>query len=178
MIIAVLTLIVAGAMVWQFRHERPRPIAQKAGDKDGAPTSKTTAAQLSIRDLSGAEINSANYKGKVVLVDFWATWCVPCEAEIPHLVEWQKQYEGDGLQVVGLSMDDTVSPVRNYAAKHSMQYPIAMADDKTIAAFGGVLGLPVNILIGRDGKVIAKHVGVTDIAALQKEVEQALATKP
>ena len=59
-----------------------------------------------------------------------------------------------------------------------MQYPIAMADDKTIAAFGGVLGLPVNILIGRDGKVIAKHVGVTDTAALQKEVEQALATKP
>jgi cytochrome c biogenesis protein CcmG/thiol:disulfide interchange protein DsbE len=172
LILAALTLLIAGALVWQFRHEKPRPNAQKTGDKDGAPT-----AHFSLRGLDGTEINSANYKGKVVLVDFWATWCVPCEAEIPQFVDWQKRYAGDGLQVVGFSMDDTISPVKAYAVKHSIQYPIAMADDKTIAAFGGVLGLPVNILIGRDGRVLTKHVGVTDIAGLQKEVEQALATK-
>src|SRR3569833_1919807 len=118
-------------------------------------TATGAVPEFNLTGIHGESVDSSKYRGKVVLVDFWATWCVPCEAEIPHLVEWQKQYEGDGLLVVGLSMDDTVSPVRNYAAKHSMQYPIAMADDKTIAAFGGVLGLPVNILIGRDGKVCA-----------------------
>jgi thiol-disulfide isomerase/thioredoxin len=170
LIVAVLTLVVAGALVWQFRHE---------AHHGGAPTSrnKGVAPKFSLKGLNGAEIDSANYQGKVVLVDFWATWCVPCEAEIPRLVEWQKQHATDGLQVVGVSMDDTEGPVRNYVAKHAMEYPVAMADEKTIAAFGGVLGLPVNVLIGRDGKVIAKHVGVTDIAVLQKEVEQALAAK-
>jgi hypothetical protein len=74
-------------------------------------------------------------------------------------------------------MDDTASPVKTYAEKHKIDYPVAMADDKTIATFGGVLGLPANILIGRDGKQIAKHVGVTDINLLQKEVERALAAK-
>ena len=162
-ILAVLTLVVAGAMIWQFRHKSEKP--------------RSSNPEFSLKDLNGAAVDSANYKGKVVLVDFWATWCVPCREEIPHFVEWQKQYGEQGLQVVGLSMDDTMSPVRTYVAEHAMQYPVAMADDKTIAAFGGVLGLPVNVLIGRDGKVITKHAGVTDIAALQKEVEQALAAK-
>lgn len=170
LIIAALTLIVAGALIWQFRHESGRGSSAGKSGRSAAP-------EFALKDLNGAPLDSANYKGKVLLVDFWATWCAPCEAEIPHLMEWQKQYAGEGLQVVGLSMDDTAGPVRTYVAKQNMQYPVALADDKTVAAFGGVLGLPANILIGRDGKVITKHVGVTDISVLQKEVEQALAAK-
>lgn len=155
--------------MWQFRHGNPHPNSPKS---DGAAT-----AAFSFKDLKGNTVDSASLRGKVVLVDFWATWCVPCESEIPHLVEWQQKYGAQGLQVVGLSMDDTAGPVQPYLAKHNVQYPVAMADDKTIAAFGGVLGLPVNVIVGRDGKVLAKHAGVTDIAVLQKEVEQALAAQ-
>jgi cytochrome c biogenesis protein CcmG, thiol:disulfide interchange protein DsbE len=156
---------VAGALYW---IDRP-PAIKTPGNAQGP--------QFSVTDLNGNVVSSQSLRGKIVLVDFWATWCVPCESEIPHLVEWQKQHAADGLQVVGISMDDTSAPVKAYVAKHGMPYPVAMADDRTIAAFGGVLGLPANILIARDGHVIAKHVGVTDINQLQKEVEQALAAK-
>ena len=165
-VVAAIVLIAAGALMWQFRHGHP---PQKGGSPD--------ALQFSFKDLNGNTINSASLRGKVVLVDFWATWCVPCESEIPHLVEWQQKYGARGLQVVGLSMDDTPGPVQPYMAKHGVQYPVAMADDKTVAAFGGILGLPVNVIVGRDGKVVTKHAGVTDIAVLQKEVEQALAAQ-
>jgi thiol-disulfide isomerase/thioredoxin len=164
-VILMAVLGVAGALYWQNNHSK-MPGSQTPG-----------APQFAVSDLNGQTVDSANLRGKVVLVDFWATWCVPCESEIPHLVEWQSKYAAQGLQVVGLSMDDTASPVKTYAEKHKIDYPVAMADEKTIATFGGVLGLPANILIGRDGKQIAKHVGVTDINLLQKEVERALAAK-
>lgn len=168
-VLLVVILLSMGAVIfWQNRHSHPaaKPIVADA-----------PAPQFAVTDLNGKPIDSQSFHGKVVLVDFWATWCVPCEAEIPHLVDWQNKYANEGLQVVGLSMDDTSNPVKAYVAKHNMQYPVAMADEKSIAAFGGVLGLPANIVITRDGKILAKHVGVTDINVLQTEVEQALAAK-
>ncbi len=170
MIVGLLLVIAAGA-IWKFRKNRAGTGVVRVG------YSAAAAPEFTVNDLKGQPIDSKALRGKVVLVDFWATWCVPCESEIPHLVDWQKKYDAQGLQVVGLSMDDTVSPVKIYVEKHKMEYPVAMADEKTIAAFGGVLGLPVNIVIGRDGKQIVKHVGVTDINVLEQEVQRALAEK-
>jgi thiol-disulfide isomerase/thioredoxin len=167
-VIVGLLLVIAGGAIWKFRKNRVGT---------GVVRISYRASEFAVHDLKGQPVGSKTLRGKVVLVDFWATWCVPCESEIPHLAEWQKKYDAQGLQVVGLSMDDTVSPVKTYVEKHKMEYPVAMADEKTIAAFGGVLGLPVNIVIGRDGKQIAKHVGVTDINVLEQEVQRALAEK-
>jgi peroxiredoxin len=169
-VLVAVALFVAGAIFWQNRRSHSVPSAPPL-------TANASAPHFSLPALDGQSIDSASFKGKVVLVDFWATWCVPCQSEIPHFIDWQSRHSADGLQVVGISMDDTVSPVKTYVQEHKVNYPIAMADEKTIAAFGGVLGLPANILIGRDGKLIIKHVGVTDISVLQREVEQALATK-
>ncbi|ABF42927.1 Thioredoxin-like protein [Candidatus Koribacter versatilis Ellin345] len=169
-ILVVIVFAVAGVIFWQNRGSKSAAPGQPAA-------SKTTGPQFTVTDLNGKTIDSASLRGKVVLVDFWATWCVPCEGEIPHLIEWQDKHANDGFQVVGLSMDDTAGPVKTYVEKKKMQYPVAMADDKTIAAFGGVLGLPVNFIIGRDGRLIARHAGVTDINVLQQEVERALAEK-
>jgi len=168
-IILTAVLVLAGVIYWQNRG-KPVPTGKSVVTNAPAP-------QFTVTDLNGKTVDSASLHGKVVLVDFWATWCVPCEAEIPHLVEWQQKFASDGFQVVGLSMDDTAGPVKSYVQKKSMQYPVAMADDKTIAAFGGVLGLPANFVIGRDGRLIARHSGVTDINTLQQEVEKALAEK-
>lgn len=170
LVIVAVVILIGGVIFWQNRHSHGVPAARPL-------TTNALAPQFSVTGLNGQLIDSSAFHGKVVLVDFWATWCVPCEGEIPHLVEWQNQHAADGLQVVGLSMDDSASPVKSYVEQHKMTYPIAMADEKTIATFGGVLGLPANILIGRDGKLIAKHVGITDINRLQQEVERALAAK-
>ena len=170
-VIVGLLVLIAGGAIWKYRKNRVGTGVVRIG------FSGAVAPEFTVNELKGHSLDSRSLRGKVVLVDFWATWCVPCEEEIPHLVEWQKKYDAQGLQVVGLSMDDTVSPVKTYVEKHKMEYPVAMADDKTIAGFGGVLGLPVNIVIGRDGKQIAKHVGVTDINLLEQEVQRALAEK-
>ena len=165
-LVAAALFVLVVILAWEVRH-RPAPISH---------SSKATVpvAQFSLTDLDGKPIDSNQLKGKVVLVDFWATWCVPCASEIPQFVEWQNAYGAQGLQIVGLSMDDTASPVRAYVQQKKISYPVAMADEKTIAAFGGVLGLPANILLDRQGKVIVKHVGVADIHVLQREVEDAL----
>ena len=173
-IIIAIVVLLAGVIYWQDRPQKAKN--QKAEFSADKPlTAGDPAPAFNLTDLNNQPVDASNYHGKVLLVDFWATWCVPCEAEIPHLVEWQEQHAKDGLQVIGLSMDDTAGPVKSYVEKKKMQYPVAMADEKTIAQFGGVLGLPANFVIGRDGKVIARHVGVTDINVLKKEVETALA---
>ena len=132
--ILILAVLIIGGIFWYSRH-RAASVARPAAKSTAAPA-------FSITDLNGQTIDSAKLRGKVVLVDFWATWCTPCEAEIPHLSDWQKQYAEQGLQVLGISMDDTLPPVKAYVQQRNVSYPIAMANEKTIAAFGGVLGLP------------------------------------
>ncbi len=160
-------MLVVGGIFWRLREKDKVSPGTHSSVRPSAP-------HFVVTDLQGQPIDSAKLQGKVVLIDFWATWCVPCESEIPHFIDWQNRYAGDGFQVVGFSMDDTVAPVKSYVEKHKVNYPIAMADEKTIAAFGGVLGLPVNILVNRDGSLVAKHLGVTDINMLEREVRSAL----
>jgi peroxiredoxin len=166
----IIVVAVVGVMVRQNRRSRAVPASTGVVANSAAP-------QFSLRDVHGQPVDSSKLRGKVVLVDFWAMWCPPCEEEIPQFAEWQNKYGGQGLQIVGISMDDSASPVKKYAEKRNIPYPIAMADEKTIAAFGGVLGLPANMIIGRDGRLIAKHVGVSDMNALEQEIRQALETR-
>jgi len=132
------------------------------------------APDFTLTDISGHPLQLADYKGKVVLLDFWATWCAPCRSEIPKFVEWQKQYGPEGLQVIGISMDDSDKPVPGFVQQFGIDYPIALGDAKLADQYGGVLGLPVTFVIGRDGQIHHKHVGLTDMALLEGEVKQLL----
>jgi peroxiredoxin len=132
------------------------------------------APEFSLPGLTGQTIDLSAYRGKIVLLDFWATWCEPCREEIPHFVELQIKYRDQGLQIIGVSMDDEPEPVREYNQRFNMNYPVAMGDAKTGELYGGVLGLPIAFLIGRDGRIEAKHIGATDISVFEQEIKALL----
>jgi len=133
------------------------------------------ALQVQLTDLGGQKLDLASYKGEVVLVDFWATWCDPCRAEIPHFVQLQDKYRNQGFRIVGISMDDGPRPVREFYGQYRMNYPVAMGNAKIAERFGGVLGLPVSFLIGRDGRIYARHVGETETNVFETEIKELLA---
>ena len=128
------------------------------------------APDLSVIDLNGDALHTSTYKGKVVLVNFWAAWCTPCAEEVPQFIALQKKYHDQGLQVIGFSVEDDAAELRDFYRKHQMNYPVVPSDLKIADGFGGVLGLPTTFLIGKDNLIHAKHNGATDFSALEQEV--------
>jgi thiol-disulfide isomerase/thioredoxin len=119
-------------------------------------------------------VHLASYRGRVVLLNFWATWCAPCQLEMPVFADWQRRY-GPGLQVVGISMDDDAAPVRNLIARMKVNYPVAMGDATLGERYGGVLGLPLTYLIDKRGTVRARFQGETDLKVIEKQLKVMLA---
>ena len=133
------------------------------------------APEFARTGLDGGEVDLASYRGKVVLLNFWATWCAPCQVEMPVFASWQRQYGPRGLQVIGISMDDHAGPVRRLAARMKIDYPIVMGDAKLGERYGGVLGLPLTYLIDRKGVVRAEFQGESDLKAMEARLTALLA---
>lgn len=127
-----------------------------------------------VNDLQGHVISSAQFRGHVVLLSFWATWCPPCRLEIPELVELQNRYK-DQLQVIGVSMDDDgPRQVAQFAARAGINYSIVMGSSEIVREYGGVPALPTNFLIDPQGKVVQKHVGLYPLNVYDTEVRALL----
>jgi cytochrome c biogenesis protein CcmG, thiol:disulfide interchange protein DsbE len=139
--------------------------------ENGASTnSLLTAPDLSVTDLNGNTLHTAKYKGKVVLVNFWAAWCTPCAEEVPRFIALEKKYHDQGLRVIGISVEDDAGELRDFYRKHQINYSVVPGDIRIADAFGGVLGLPTTFVIGRDNLIHGKHNGATDFSALEQEV--------
>jgi len=133
------------------------------------------APQFVRRDLDGKTLDLSALRGEVVLLNFWATWCAPCQLEMPRFVAWQRQYGPGGLRVVGISMDDDPALARKVYAKLKVNYPVAMGDEQLGELYGGVLGLPVTYLIDTNGEVQAEFHGETDLDAIEAQIKLLLA---
>ncbi len=146
-----------------------------AGSAPSDPLLQKPAPLFVRRDLKRNQLDLAALHGKVILLTFWATWCAPCQLEMPYFVQWQSKYAPQGFQIVGVSMDDDAAPVRAIVARKHLNYPIIMGDEKLGMLYGGILGLPVTYLIDRDGVIRAGFQGETDPQVLEKAVLKLLA---
>lgn len=135
------------------------------------------APNFSRVDLRHKKIELTSYRGKVVLLNFWATWCGPCLTEMPTFTEWQNKYSSEKFQVIGISMDDAAPDVIAMANKLKLNYPVLMGDEHLGIAYGGVLGLPVTFLIDRHGKIRERYQGASDLTDIKREIESLLNTR-
>jgi len=182
---ALAALTVTTQMPWLAKHETTM-VQRPAGTAAGGGGSESAAAEMlscpadakpanlsfTMKDVAGKNVTLADFKGKVVLLDFWATWCGPCKVEIPHFIEFQEKYASKGFQVVGISVDDPVEKLEPYVRDMKMNYPVlqGLGHDDVQDAYGPILGIPVSVLISRDGKVCATHTGLTGKDIFEREI--------
>jgi peroxiredoxin len=150
--------------------EPPADLAQSRAACD--PKGKPANLNFTLKDMSGKDVSLAAYKGKVILLDFWATWCGPCKYEIPGFVELYSKYRDRGLVVLGISVDDTIDKLKPFAAQYKMNYPVLVGLDRDDVqdAYGPIWGIPTTFIIGRNGQICRKHTGMATKQQFEKEI--------
>ncbi len=143
-----------------------------ACDDDARPA----PMDFTLRDIDGDPLNLAELRGSVILLNFWATWCGPCKIEIPWFVEFQREYEDDGLVVLGLSVDDTPEQIRPFAAEFQVNYPmlVGLGREDFQEAYGPIWGLPVTFFIDRTGALCRTHMGIATREAFEQDIKDLL----
>jgi thiol-disulfide isomerase/thioredoxin len=171
-------VVLGGASV--FLTARRSAAASAAGDGDAKPPvirfvkDPEMAPPLQAQDLLGNPVSKENWAGKVVIMNFWATWCPPCRVEIPELIKLKKEYHGR-LEIVGISEDDDpAESVLKFARQKGMNYPIVMATPELVESYGGVPALPTSFLIDTQGRVVQKHSGLYPIESYDREIRSLL----
>ena len=182
-VIAILAVIVVAAHYADKATRLPKTTTASLTKTDSKDESKPEP-ELTLKDLDGKDVTLASLKGKVVLVNFWATWCEPCKIEIPELIELQQEYGPKGFTVLGIAMDDegrsAVAPFVQKeqfdtdSGKSTMNYPIVIGNDAAGDKFGGLLGYPTSVLLSRDGKQVKRITGLITRDDIVKSIQAQL----
>jgi peroxiredoxin len=172
-VLIVVALVVTVMLVFGFRMARRRslPAAGQVANLQGKP-----APDFTLHTLDGRTVHLSDFRGKGVLLNFWATWCQPCKIEMPWFAELQKQYGPQGLQIVGVAMDDAgPKEIGKFAQDLGVNYPILVGEESVGDAYGGLPFLPATFYIGRDGKVLEKVFGLKGRGEIEDNIKKALA---
>jgi len=126
-----------------------------------SPDAVAANLDFTLKDMNGTEVKLADLKGKVVLLNFWATWCGPCRLEIPSFVELQEKYADQGFRIIGISVDDPPEALPPFAKRFKINYPLIVGADREDVqkAYGPIFGVPMTFIIGRNGRICMKYVG-------------------
>jgi cytochrome c biogenesis protein CcmG/thiol:disulfide interchange protein DsbE len=180
-VLIVVGVLVAGMLLFSVYKTR------RSAQFTAVPAPKAasqSAHDFALKTIDGKTVHLSDFKGKAVLLNFWATWCEPCKIETPWLVELQKQYGSQGLQIVGVDMQDdaSVEEVSSFAKDMGIGYPILVGkpseQDAIADAYGGIPFLPETFLIGRDGKIVGKILGLRSKSDIEDEIKKALTAAP
>jgi len=172
MALLVVALVAAAMLYFGFHMARRSGTDHPAGIGFGTP-----APDFTLETLEGKSLSLSSLRGKAVLVNFWATWCGPCKIETPWLVELQNRYGSQGLQVVGVAMDESgKDEISRFARDMGMNYPVLLGKEAVGDAYGGVPALPESFFVGRDGKIVDRIIGLRDRQDIEDSVKKALNT--
>lgn len=131
---------------------------------------------FTLKNLEGQDVSYSDYAGKIVILDFWDTWCPPCKAEIPHFIEIQKEYQAKGVEMLGIAFgQEGVDAVRKFVKEQNVNYTNLLATEDVIRQFGGIKGIPTTFVMTPNGDIFKKYVGYTDKAVFVEAIEELLA---
>ncbi len=152
---------------------------ENPGDPDDVEaTGKSAPLEFTLKDMNGVDVKLASFKGKPIVLNFWATWCGPCRAEIPSLVDLQRQYAANGQDVVilGISVDDPIEKLKPYATEMKINYPLLVGNGREDVqdAFGPLWGIPVTVFVDRDGRIAKRHSGIASKEQFEREIKALL----
>jgi peroxiredoxin len=173
----ILGIVIAAVALMLFagvRLARPRQPKFGGSAQNGKP-----APEFELKSLDGRQVRLSDYRGKAVLLNFWATWCAPCKIEMPWFVDLQKQYGAQGLQVIGIAMDDSSEDtIAKFAQQMGINYPVLIGKEAVGDAYGGVQFLPTTFFIDRQGRVVDRVFGLVSHSDIEEDVKKALSTAP
>lgn len=145
---------------------------ESAGDET---VSAVKAPNFSLPDLQGNTLKFSDFKGKVILVDFWATWCGPCKLEVPHLVDLYEQYNAQGFEIIGIALDNSgAEVVEPFTREYNVTYPVVLGNREVAIAFGGLTAIPTAFLVDKSGNIVGKYVGYQEKAVLEEAIKKLL----
>jgi peroxiredoxin len=169
-ILIVIAMVISIMLVFGIQRAHRTPVTTTAGKLQGQP-----APDFSLKSLDGKTMKLSDFRGKAVLLNFWATWCEPCKVEMPWFVDLQKKYSSQGLQVLGVAMDDA-SPedIGAFAQKMGVNYPVLIGKEEVGAQYGGIEYLPSTFYISRDGKILDHVFGLVSKSEIETDIQKAL----
>jgi peroxiredoxin len=151
--------------------------SRSAGGSMAGAKDRKAAPDFALKDARGADVKLSDYRGKVVLLNFWATWCGPCKVEIPWFVDFEDKFRDRGFAVIGVSMDeDGWQAVKPYIREKSVNYRVVLGTDAIAKSYGGIESLPTTLLIDRDGRIAAEHVGLVGKSTYEQQIGKLLGT--
>lgn len=179
MVVIVLVAVMIYAGVHNSRKSGYRAYASSEDRLPAGDVKGKTAPDFTLDTLEGQSVKLSDYRGKAVLLNFWATWCGPCKVEMPWFVDLQKQYGSQGLQIIGVAMDDSgKDAIDKFAKEMGVNYLILQGKEAVGDAYGGVLGLPTTFFIDRNGKIIDSSSGLIGKGEIEENIKKALSVQP